>query len=89
MAYSHLLDFGRFIGFLIFYTVGGTPWMGDQPVARHLPACRTAQMQNKRTQISIPENGFEPTIPVLKLEKTVRSLDRVATVIGPTTLINT
>jgi hypothetical protein len=27
-----------FFSFLIFYTVGRTPWTGDQPVARPLPA---------------------------------------------------
>jgi hypothetical protein len=30
-----LLDLSRF--FLILYTVGTTPWTGDQPVARPLP----------------------------------------------------
>jgi hypothetical protein len=38
--YSPLLGFGGFISFLIFYTVGRTPWTGDQPVARPLPAHR-------------------------------------------------
>jgi hypothetical protein len=32
-----LLDLGRFFSFLIFYTVGRTPWKGDQPVSRPLP----------------------------------------------------
>jgi hypothetical protein len=36
--------------FLNLYTVGRTPWTGDQPVARPLPTHRTAQTQNKRTQ---------------------------------------
>jgi hypothetical protein len=36
------------------YTVGRTPWTGDQPVARPLPAHRTAQTQNKGTQTSMP-----------------------------------
>jgi hypothetical protein len=47
--YSPLLGLGRFFGFLIFYTVGRTPWTGDQHVAGPLPAHRTAQTQNKRT----------------------------------------
>jgi hypothetical protein len=47
---SPLLDLGRFFSFLILYTVGGTPWTGDQPDARLLPTHRTAQTQNKRTQ---------------------------------------
>jgi hypothetical protein len=34
--------------FLNLYTVGRTPWTGDQPVARPLPT------QNKRTHISMP-----------------------------------
>jgi hypothetical protein len=41
------LDLGRFFSFLIFYTVGRTPWTGDQPVARPLPAHRTAQTRKK------------------------------------------
>jgi hypothetical protein len=31
--------------------------MGDQPVGRPLPAHRTAQTQNKRTQTSMPQVG--------------------------------
>jgi hypothetical protein len=37
--------------FLNLYTVGRTPWEGDQPVTRPLPAHRTAQTQNKLTDI--------------------------------------
>jgi hypothetical protein len=44
----------RCFQFLILYTVGRTPWTGDQPVARPLPARRTTQKQNKRTQTSMP-----------------------------------
>jgi hypothetical protein len=40
-----LLDLGSFFCFLILYTVGRTPWTGDQPVARPLPTHRTAQTQ--------------------------------------------
>jgi hypothetical protein len=36
---------------------GRTPWTGDQPVARSLPAHRTTQTQNKRTQASMPRAG--------------------------------
>jgi hypothetical protein len=71
----------------IFYIVGMTPWTGDQPVARPLPAHRTAQTQNKRTQTSMPQVGFEPTIPVFEREKTVHDLDRAPTVIGSFFLI--
>jgi hypothetical protein len=36
--------------FLHPYTVGRTPWTGDQAVAGPLPTHRTTQTQNKRTQ---------------------------------------
>jgi hypothetical protein len=66
--------------FLNRNTVGRTPWMEDQSVARRLPANRTTQ--NKRTQTSMSLVGFEPTIPVLERAKTVHALDPAATVIG-------
>jgi hypothetical protein len=34
-----------FSSFFILYIVGRTPWMGDQSVARPLPAHRTAQTE--------------------------------------------
>jgi hypothetical protein len=37
------MDFGRFFSFLIYYTVGRTSWMGDQPFAGPLPTHRKAQ----------------------------------------------
>jgi hypothetical protein len=43
---------------------------------------RTAQMQNKRTRTSMPQDGFEPTITMFEQAKTVHALDRAATVIG-------
>jgi hypothetical protein len=49
--------------------------MGDQPVARPQPTHTTAQTQNKRTQASMLQVEFEPTIPV-------HALDRVTTGIG-------
>jgi hypothetical protein len=48
-----------------------------------LPIQPIAQTQNKRTQTSMPQVGFTPTIPVFQLAKTVHALDRVATVVGP------
>jgi hypothetical protein len=36
-----LLDLGRLFSFLILYTVGRTPWTGDQPVGRPLPTHKT------------------------------------------------
>jgi hypothetical protein len=68
--------------FLIFCTVCMTPWTGYQPVARPRPTHRTAQTQNNRTQTSMPQVGFEPTIPAFERVKTVHALDRAATVIG-------
>jgi hypothetical protein len=78
--YSPLLDLGRFFSFLIFYTVTRAFWMGDQPVSRPLPAHRTVQTQNKRTQTSMPQLGFEPTILVFERAKTIHALDSAATV---------
>jgi hypothetical protein len=73
---------GRFFNFLIFYTVDRTPWRGDQPVARPLQSHRTARTQNRRTQISMFQVGFEPMIPVFERAKAVHALDRAATAIG-------
>jgi hypothetical protein len=56
--------------------------MGDQPIARLLPAHTTAQKQHKRTQTSMPQVGFEPTIPMSEWVKTVHALDHMATVIS-------
>jgi hypothetical protein len=66
----------------LMHTVGRTPWTGDQPVTRPLPVHRRAQTQNKRTQTSMSQVGFEPTISVSELAKTVHILDRAAAVIG-------
>jgi hypothetical protein len=68
--------------FLIFYTVDRTPWTGDQPVARPLPAHRGQHKCNKRTHTSIPQAVFEPTIQVFERGKAVDALDRAASVIG-------
>jgi hypothetical protein len=74
------LDPGRFFSFLILHTVGTTPWTGDQPVARPLPAHRTAETQNKHTQTSMPQVGSKPTIPAFERVKTVHASDSAATV---------
>jgi hypothetical protein len=68
--------------FLNLYTVGRTPWTGDQPVSRPLPTHRATQTQDESTQTSMPRVGFEPMISVFVRGKTVHALDRVATVIG-------
>jgi hypothetical protein len=56
--------------------------MGDQPVTRLLPTHRTTQTQNKCTQTSMPQVGFEPMIPVFERGKTVHAFDRVVTMIS-------
>jgi hypothetical protein len=58
--------------------------MGNELVTRPLPIHRTTQTQNRRTQTSMPLEGFEPTTPVLEQAKMVHALDRAATVIGMT-----
>jgi hypothetical protein len=68
--------------FLNLYTVGRNPWTEDQPVARPLPAHRTTQTHNKRTQTSMPQVGLEPTIPVFEQAKTVHALGCAPIVIG-------
>jgi hypothetical protein len=76
--YSPVLGLGRFFSFLILYTVGRTPWTGDQPVARLLPTHSTTQTQNKLTQTSMPQVGLERTIPLVQRAKTVHVLGRAA-----------
>jgi hypothetical protein len=79
--YSPLLDLGRFFSSQICYTVCRTPSTGDQSVTRPLPTHRRAQTQNKSTQTSMPQVGFETTISAFERSKTVHTLDRTATVI--------
>jgi hypothetical protein len=76
-----LLGLGRFLSFLILYTVGRTLWTSDQPVTRPLPTHRTTQTQSKRDtiQTSMPWAGFKPTIAAFERAKTVHALDRAAT----------
>jgi hypothetical protein len=54
--------------------------MGDEPFARPPSVYKTIKTRNKRTQASMPWVGFEPTIPMFELVKTVHDLDRGATV---------
>jgi hypothetical protein len=67
--------------FLNLYTVGRTPWTGNQPVSR--PILHTGQhKQNKCTQIYMPQVGFEPMFPMFERAKTFHALDRGAIVFG-------
>jgi hypothetical protein len=75
-----LVDLGRFIMYLIHR--GWTPLTGDQPLTRPLTTHRTTQPQNKLTQTSMPQVGFEPTIPAFERAKTVHTLERAATAMG-------
>jgi hypothetical protein len=72
--YSTLLGPYRFFSFVILYTVGRTPWRGDQPVARPLVIHRTAQTHNKRAQTSMSRVGFEPKMSVFERTETVHAL---------------
>jgi hypothetical protein len=54
---------------------------GSKAVTRPLPTYRTTQTQNKRTQTSMPREGFEPTAPVSERAKAVHALDCAATVL--------
>jgi hypothetical protein len=73
MALQPFVGLWPLFSFLILYTVGRTPWTGDQPVARPLPTHRTTQTQYKRRQTSLPRVGFEPTTPMFEQEKNVHA----------------
>jgi hypothetical protein len=68
----------------LFYTIGRTHWTGDQPVPRSLPTHRTTQTQNERTQTSMSQVDFEPTIPVFERAKIVHAIEHAVTVISGT-----
>jgi hypothetical protein len=80
--YSPFVESWPFFNFLMSYAVDRTSWTGDHPVARPLPAHRTAQTQNKHTQTFISLVEFETTIIVFGREKTVHALDRAAILMG-------
>jgi hypothetical protein len=46
-----LVNLGRFFSCLILYTVGRTPWTGDQPVARPLPTHNNTNTEETPTNI--------------------------------------
>jgi hypothetical protein len=55
--------------FLTLYTVGRTPWTGDQSVGRPLPTHRTTQTQNKRTQNIHALSGFRTHDPRFRMSE--------------------
>jgi hypothetical protein len=81
-VYCPLFYFGDFFSFLILYIFGRIPWTGDQLFVRPLPKHRTTQTQNKRTQTSTLQVGFEHTIPAFERAKTFHAFDLEATGIG-------
>jgi hypothetical protein len=76
-----LVNFSSFFSFLIytqsvgFFVRGISPSQGRYLHTEH-------HKHNKRTQTSMFQVGFEPTIPVFERAKTVHALDRAVTVIG-------
>jgi hypothetical protein len=73
------LDLCRFFSFLFPYTVGRTPWTGDQPVARPLPTHMTTETQNKPTDIHAL-SGIRTHDPSVRASEDRSGLDRAATV---------
>jgi hypothetical protein len=61
-----------FFSFLVLYTVGRSPWTGDQPVARPPRTHRTTPTQNWHS------HSFEPTIPVAEWANRGHAVDREA-----------
>jgi hypothetical protein len=57
--YSPLFGLCCSFSSLILYTVGRTPWSGDQPVVRPLPTHKATQTQTSTLRV-----GFEPTTRV-------------------------
>jgi hypothetical protein len=53
MALQPFVGLWPLFSFLILYTVGRTPWTGDQSVARPLPTHRETQTESKHTDIHV------------------------------------
>jgi hypothetical protein len=64
----------QFLHLLHICTLGRTPWPGNQPIARPLPALTGQQKQNKRSLPSMSHVRFEPTILMFQWAKTVHAL---------------
>jgi hypothetical protein len=71
---------GRFYSFSILYTVGRTPWTGNQPVGR--PLYLHKEQHKHRINAHRHQCLGWNSIPVFERAKTVHALDRAATVIG-------
>jgi hypothetical protein len=69
---------------MIIFIDDGTPWTGDQLVARPLPepGHHKHRIKAYTHQTSMPCVGFELTIPASEIAKTVYALDRSATLTG-------
>jgi hypothetical protein len=81
--YSPLLDLGRF--FSVSWSFTRSVGLLGRGISPSQGRCLHTEQhkQNKRTQTSIPQVGFEPTIAVSERVKTGHhALDREATMIG-------
>jgi hypothetical protein len=87
--YSPLLGPGLCFSFVILYTVGRTPWTGDQPVTRPLPTHRTVQTKNKRTQTSNASSGIRTHVPSVRADEDSSCLSGGATVIRFSNILRT
>jgi hypothetical protein len=72
-----LVGFGRFFSFLIYTQSVGLLGRGISQSQGHYLHAEYTHIETSMTWA-----GFEPTIPVFELAKTVHALDRAATVIG-------
>jgi hypothetical protein len=80
IPYSYSVEVSIFS--LDLYTIGGTPWTSDRPVARSLPKYRNPRSQRPSEDSScLRPLGYCDRL-AFEWTKTVHALDRSATVIG-------
>jgi hypothetical protein len=79
-----LLDLDRFSFQFLDHLYSREDSFSGGSAGRKAATCthRTAETQNESTQTSMPQVGFEPTIPAFQWAKIVHSLHRAATMIG-------
>jgi hypothetical protein len=65
-------------------TVGRTPWTRDEPCHKAVK-CTGQHRHRRNADRSMPQVGFDPTIPVSMREKIFYALDGAATVICSST----